>query len=243
MESKPVTKTKTQRSSSYPSIGLEEAIKGTKTLRDSLGRGPYSREMASEALGHAKISGTAAAKIAAMAYFGLLIRTGNVYSQSPLAERIFLKVSEEDKLSAIREAAKTPKLYRELIDKYSGSSLPSLLNNILAREFGINEKVSRHVAELFSTSLEYAGLLKNGVVHSDGSPPSENLEKPSIDKLSKKPSDREAEKNSGTLVVEVGLDNNEVGKIEIPNRVLSEKEAAKMKAQVNILAEIFNEAG
>lgn len=152
------------RSSAYPYLSIEQAIEKTEELRKNLGIGPYSRESASKAIGHEKITGSSASKIAALVHFGLLSRGGNTYSQTELANRILYHVSEEDRELAIKEAVKTPKLYLSLIDRYTGSSLPVMLNNILVREYGINENVANDVAENFKLSLEYAKLLENGVV-------------------------------------------------------------------------------
>ncbi len=152
------------RSSSYPYVGLEHAIKLCEDLRRAVGKGPYSRDSASRGIGHESLSGPAAAKIAALVYFGLLDRHGNTYSVSPLADRIQFPVDEDDKISAIKEAVQKPKLYKQLIEKYKNQSLPTLLDNILTREFGIYEKKARGVSKNFKRSLEYAEMLNNGVI-------------------------------------------------------------------------------
>lgn len=157
-------KTHRERSTSYPAVSLEQSIILASQLKDALGKGPYSREAASKAMGHQKETGASAAKIAALVHFGLLNRVGNTYSQSSLATRILLPTSEQDKQFAIKEAVRTPKLYKLLINAYEGSSLPSLLKNILVNNYGILEKYSANVAEIFKKSLEFAGLLKNGVI-------------------------------------------------------------------------------
>ncbi|OGE32263.1 hypothetical protein A3C59_04640 [Candidatus Daviesbacteria bacterium RIFCSPHIGHO2_02_FULL_36_13] len=152
------------RSAAYPSASLAEALEYAATLKQQLGKGPYDRETAARALGHGGVNGASAAKIAALVHFGLLTRAGNTYSQSALSDRIFLSTSEEEKNDAILESVKTPKLYKALINKYSGSALPGLLENILVRDHKIAEKVAKKATDDFKKSLEYVGLLKNGVV-------------------------------------------------------------------------------
>jgi len=157
-------KTKRARSVAYPAISLPEAIDYTSRLRKELGKGPYSRELASQGIGHAMISGAAAVKIAAMTHYGLLDRVGNAYSQSVLAERIILETSESDKIAAIIEAVKSPKLFSDLFNRFAGHALPVMLSNILVREFRVDEKVSVKVVKVFTESAEFAGLLRNGIV-------------------------------------------------------------------------------
>ena len=162
------------RSTAYPAIGLEEAIQCTDELRKKLGPGPYSREAAAQALNYKGVSGASASKIAALSHFGLLSRTGDTYRQSPLADRILIPTSDEDKKLATIEAVKTPTLYYRLINDFAGKSLPSMLNNILFHTHKINEKVTKVVASDFEKSIEYAGLLQNGVVTEPTAEPEEN---------------------------------------------------------------------
>ena len=158
------TKPKRLRSSAYPAIGLENAVKLTERLHGNLGRGPYGRDAMAKAIGYGSLSGLAGQKIAALTHFGLLSRKANAYQQSTLADRILRPVSDKDKHSAILESAQTPKLYSNLITKFRNLALPTLLHNIISREFNISDKVSQKATEDFKNSLEFAGLLKNGVV-------------------------------------------------------------------------------
>lgn len=161
---KTILKKKRFRSIAYPSIGIEAAIQDAEKLRTSLGDGPYSRLVAVQALGYYSISGASAPRIAALVHFGLLERIGNTYKQSQLAARILLPQSEEDKKIAILEATKTPKIYRRLINDYNGKSIPALLSNVLFHNYSVNERVVKELAKNFTHSLEFSGILNNGVV-------------------------------------------------------------------------------
>ncbi|MBI2196266.1 hypothetical protein HYU45_01495 [Candidatus Daviesbacteria bacterium] len=152
------------RSSAYPAVSLDEAIELVGMLRNQLGKGPYDRESAAKAIGYKGVNGASAQKIAALAHFGLLTRSGNAYSQSVLADSILLSTSEQERKNSIIQASKTPKLYKLLIEKFSGSALPGLLVNILIREYKISEKVADQVAKDFKKSIEFSGLLQNGIV-------------------------------------------------------------------------------
>lgn len=159
-----VTKKIVDRSSSYPGMTISQALEAVSKLRNSYANHPFSRGEAAKALNHEATSGTAARKVAAMTQFGLLIREGNAYRVSELAEKILFYENEESKKESIAQAVKNPKIYSALIEKFNKQSLPLLLNNILISNYGINSKVATMVAKDFALSLEFAGLLKNGVV-------------------------------------------------------------------------------
>ena len=167
--SEPFVKSKKEieRSSSYPSIDLSTSIEKGRMLKSALGKGPFNRESAAQAMGYKGVTGTSGRTISALVQYGLLTRVGNIYSISALFERIIFPLSEEDKEVAIKTAAYTPKLYSNLLNKYNGSAIPSLLNNILIHDHGINPSVSREVAESFKKTMEFAGLLVNGVLSHD----------------------------------------------------------------------------
>lgn len=152
------------RTTSYPRVDLESAIDLLNRLKNALGNGPYDRNSAATAMGYKGLSGASASRFAALLHYGLLSRNGTVYNQSPLADRILIETSEEDKKTAIVEAVRNPKLYKSLTERFSGSSLPLLLKNILVRDYGIPERASRGVVKNFKQSLEFAGILRNGVI-------------------------------------------------------------------------------
>ena len=164
MADTPNLKKPKSRSTAYPGVTLEEAIEAAKTLRNNLGAGPYSRESAAIALGYGGINGASGTKIAACAHFGLLIREGNVYRQSELADQILVATSDEERLAGIRVAFTKPALYKKLADEYNDKALPKMLDNILVRQHGITERAAKEAASLFIKSAEHAGVLVNGVV-------------------------------------------------------------------------------
>lgn len=157
---------KKERSSAYPALPLDEAIKSLSELSRNLGSGPYSREVAAQAMGYKGVSGASARKIAALVHFGLLEKGGSTYKQSVLGKRILFPQSELEKEEAQREAFRQPKLYLKLIERYGEKSLPQMLQNILIQEFAITPPAAREAARVFRSSAEAVGMLKNGVLAS-----------------------------------------------------------------------------
>lgn len=162
-----IKKTK-KRSASYPAFNLEQAVEATRQLKDKLGDGPYSREHMAVALGYKGVTGSSGMKIAACVNFGLLDRTGNTYSQSDLARKLFHYIDNEEREATLIEAFGHPSLYQKLIAEYSGKSLPGMLESILVRNYGIQENAAKGAVTNFKESAEFVGALKNGVLNLNG---------------------------------------------------------------------------
>jgi hypothetical protein len=158
-----VLKKNRERSTAYPSIALEQATALLGELRQKLGKGPYSREEATKALGYTSATGSAARKVAALVHYGLLDRHGNSYVESGLAQDILYPLSEEQRQAALIKAVSSPKLFDTLIHRFKSQALPSLLKSILVRD-GIGDTVAEEVAEIFKESVKYAGILQGGII-------------------------------------------------------------------------------
>ena len=158
---------KRERSRRHPAIALERAVSLVQRIQTQIGFQAASREIIAEAMGHGGLTGPAASKIAALLYFDLLVKEGPRVRIAPLGRQILVPTSEGEKAEALVEAVKAPSLYRELIDRYSEAPLPGLLTNLLMRDFGIAGKRGAEVEKVFRASVEYAGLLRNGILYAD----------------------------------------------------------------------------
>lgn len=155
------------RSVAYPAMNLEEAVSGIEKLYAQLGKGPYSREAAAKGLGYSGVSGASARAVAALGHYGFLVRSGNAaYAISDLAREILFPTDDTgtQKATAIARAAAEPALFSKLIKKFQGQALPVMLEDIITLE-GVHHKTSKEVATLFKDTLQFAGLLKNGIVY------------------------------------------------------------------------------
>lgn len=152
-----------KRSTSYPSINLEEAIQRLSSLNQAYGMSKYSREDAAKGIGYGGLSGASARAVAALVQYGLLERDGNAYTPSSLAKGILFPVSDEEKAKSIKMAAQSPRLFAIIVNQYKGQSLPTMLENVLMRQ-GIHGGASKEAASAIRDSFAFAGLLKNGIV-------------------------------------------------------------------------------
>ncbi|MEK7082446.1 MAG: hypothetical protein AAB915_02095 [Patescibacteria group bacterium] len=160
------TKKGRERSTPNPSISIREAIMLLEELKKALGRWPYSRDAVASALGHKRLTGPAARKVAALTHYNLLERRGDAYSVSRLGGDILNPLSDEEKTTAIKKAAISPRLFAKLINQFKGQGIPGRLDNILTRE-GISSNSAGEVAKIFTKTLEEAGLIVNGVIMAD----------------------------------------------------------------------------
>lgn len=153
-----------ERSAAYPSTSLEKALDAITRVNGKLGQGPYDRESVAKALDFSGVSGASSSLIGTLVHFGLLERQGNSYRRSELAKRIMYPLDDVEKNTAIIEALRRPRLYEKLLDRFNGQGLPSMLPNILTREYTIVEGTAPKAAQFFRDSCEFTGILKNGVI-------------------------------------------------------------------------------
>lgn len=188
-----VDKKKVERSTSYPSMNIEEAFTRLVQLKDSMGlSGNYKRETVAKGIGYNTITGTSARSVAALVHYGLLVRDKDTYSISPNGRRFLIPTDDNDQPAAIREAALRPKLFEQLFSEYEGQVLPKLIGNILANKYGVQEKVAPTVVKIFESSMTYAGLLgANGLLANE-------VESNAKDKIPSKVDDLQTEDDPAT---------------------------------------------
>ncbi len=156
-----------ERGVQYPGDNLADALAMLEKVRTAVGVGAAKRELIASAIGYKSLSGHAARRLGSLAHYGLLERAGKGAARiSQLGKAILMPTSEAEKTLAIVEAVKQPNLFATLLAKHTGHALPTMLPNMLAREHGVNASVAEQAATTFRESVEFAGLLRNGVLYS-----------------------------------------------------------------------------
>ena len=153
-----------ERSASYPSITLEDAINYSAKLQAAFSKSAFSRDNAVKEMGYEKVTGPIGMKVASLLHYGLLGREGNAYRNSDLSLRFAHSIGDNDLQTAKQLAVATPKLYKTLLNEFAGHAVPTALSSILVRSHKIGQRVADNVANIFRKSIEYAGVYQNGIV-------------------------------------------------------------------------------
>lgn len=153
---------KKDRSRSYPSLTLSEALKRLDNINENLGaNGSYNRESVVVGMGYSGISGTSSRAAASMDQYGLLRRIKDLYSLTDDAKKYLFPVSDSDRDEVIRSAALSSPLFRDIFNALEGQVIPRQFANRLIQEFGIQPKAAAEVERIFRSTMETAGLLAN----------------------------------------------------------------------------------
>jgi|GEM_PF-3199450 len=151
---------KRERSTGYPVLDLATAYRIVRQELKELGATELDRAEMAKRFGYqTALGGLAARKIGGLVHFGILDRRGNSYGLSPLGLRL-QRLSHDDAEfpSAIRAALEQPTLFKAILERYRGvGQLPNSLAQELA-SFGITERVSAEVENLFRKSALFAGV-------------------------------------------------------------------------------------
>jgi hypothetical protein len=156
------------RSPAYPAIDLGEAIERAKALYDQDKTAVVAMDTAAKHIGFAKAHGQALMFLSALRKFGLVEypSDGKVVVTRRAVEILTFPNGHERKLRAMQEAALNPAIYSELLEKYKDSGLPSdeAISAELVSDRGFNPSAVGAFLRDFRESLEYAGLLSDGVL-------------------------------------------------------------------------------
>jgi hypothetical protein len=156
------------RSPAYPAIDLGEAIERAKALYDQDKTAVVAMDTAAKHIGFAKAHGQALMFLSALRKFGLVEypSDGKVVVTRRAVEILTFPNGHERKLRAMQEAALNPAIYSELLEKYKDSGLPSdeAISAELVADRGFNPSAVGAFLKDFRESLEYAGLLSDGML-------------------------------------------------------------------------------
>jgi hypothetical protein len=173
------------RSPNYPAVGLREAMVRVEALYDADKKAGAPIDSALKHMGFTSRHGKAMAVLSALKKFGLVEDVGGRIIPTKRAIEIIV-LSEDDprRLTALREAALGPDIYRELVDQFKDSGMPSdqsLMAELEAYK-GFNPNAVEEFVADFRDSLNFAGLTKEGelssVVEDDLSPMTETRSTP-----------------------------------------------------------------
>jgi hypothetical protein len=162
------------RSPAYPYISLTKAIERIQTMHDAEGRHAVRFDVLAKRWGFAPQSSSAAQTVGALRQYGLLeVEKGTGFDRSfrltDRALRILLDKRPGERTKALQDAAKAPKLYGDLWEKWGGG-LPSDENgqSHLTIDRGFNPGVVGVLLANYKETLRVASLLGTDTLPDDG---------------------------------------------------------------------------
>ena len=230
------------RSSRFPSITLDYAVRVIGEA-SKFGRHITNSHIAGEG---ATKGGAFARKKASLGYYGLISGKGDKFEITPLAGKIVNPLNDEEKMGAIQEAFLSPELFNKLYaltQKGKPINL-SFLGNLLVREYSIQPSAKNEFlltfikAGIFANLIKYNGDSKSEIIFLEGKDKEKVEEKPVIHDpfaIFGNTQQRAPEIQTVELIL-----TNGTGKIIVP-RELTKEDARKLRAQINLLANIFSE--
>lgn len=153
MATEQASKVTQERSPRFPSDTLRQAVENIQKVFAGLGRSAAPAEAIAKALDYTGLNGTSRMTLAALSYYGLLLREGNNHKVSELALRIIRPVSEADKVAAIKQAALEPALFQQVQQEHPDCT-EELLATLLLHK-GFTEEGSRRAAKVFRDNVEF----------------------------------------------------------------------------------------
>ncbi|MEK7450560.1 MAG: hypothetical protein AAB662_01310 [Patescibacteria group bacterium] len=161
---------KRNRSSRYPSLSLEYAVKVIEEARK------FGKNVTSANLGGTGAkSGAYIRKKASLGYYGLLSGTGDNLQITDLADKIVYAKSEEEKANSLRQAFLSPDLFSTICQKIEKNTPINLevLGNVFIRDYGIQPSAKKALLQnfvssgIFANVIKYSGENKRDIIFSD----------------------------------------------------------------------------
>ncbi len=208
------------RSPSYPAIDLESAIGRAEAL--------YQKEKWHDApidvilshWGYSPASGAGLVQLAALKKYGLLVDEGSGEDRkaklSNLAREILIYDDEAARMWAIQEAAKSPTIYQEILNKYS-EGLPSdaTLRSYLIKEKDFNDNSVRDLISVMRKTFEFAKLGSGDTIGASNEDTQREPRQPMTQAL-QTPMQSRSQQQAANVPITVVLDGGAITVVHIP---------------------------
>lgn len=146
------------KSIDYPKASFKNSLELAKATYDL---GDSKIETCADKLGK-KNSGAFNNLLNAAVKFGLIKRKKGILSTTDLYDNIETSYSEEEENNYLIKAFLNPVLFNSVYEKYKDTVLPvDILENILIREFEVDQRVAKQVSGYFKTGAKATKLLND----------------------------------------------------------------------------------
>jgi hypothetical protein len=150
--------------SDFPKDSLEQALRVAKALEEANGGQPLPPIETATALGVSPGSSDFRVILSSSLKYGL---TNGSYKSDRIAldelgREIVEPKTAEERQSAIVRAAMRPPTFSSIYDYYKGKKLPekTFFQNTVVREFDVPREHAEHCVAIFTTNMEYVGLIR-----------------------------------------------------------------------------------
>lgn len=158
------------RSPGYPNLALPDAVARIRKIHDADRRNPVDRAVVAAHLGYSGLSGASDTAISALMHYNLLEKVGKGEVRvSQLAVDILHPENEQQRKSALAEAASSPDLFTALKERFPDNRFSeNALRSYLVR-VGFVDRAVEPVIRAYTETCRY--LEQENVSESGGSPP------------------------------------------------------------------------
>jgi hypothetical protein len=151
-----------QRSPNYPAVGLKGAVERVRLLYEADKRAGAPVDAALKHMGFSTKHGQALAVLSALKKFGLVEETsGRIVPTQRAVDLLNFPDQDTRKVRAIRDAALSPEIYRELYEQYKSTGIPSeeTLRAELIADKHFNPNAVEDFIRDFKDTLVFAGIM------------------------------------------------------------------------------------
>lgn len=145
-----------KRSPRYPRLALSRAVELVERLYKGAHQSRVDADTAARVIGYSNSSsGAAAVAIGALRQYGLVDGLRGDVQVSDVAMRILQPMSEEEKSEALREAARNPETFAQLLSQFGGE-LPQSdepVKAYLVRQLGFSQSGAEEVVSTLRDTL------------------------------------------------------------------------------------------
>ncbi len=163
----------TRSGMTYPFYGIAEGLRFADAVRRAGGNEASDNEVLAALSLTSLVSRAWSYRLSTAREFGLVERAGRGDKARIRVTDLYLLYaqpgSDDEKRAALWQILQTPTLYVKLLEKYRGAPVPPKdgLANVLARDpFKLIDTVRGEAADAFLESIEFAGIVRNGIISS-----------------------------------------------------------------------------
>lgn len=157
------------RSPAYPVISLKDALEKARLVHKEDKRFPVSRAVVLKHMGFAdEKSGLGNRQLAATKQYGLIEETDSGFRISDLGYKLlFLSETSPERPRLLKTAARTPKIFKELWDRYGSEGSESNISDFLIHQREFNPSSVKDVIGIYRSTIHFANLADSDKIGED----------------------------------------------------------------------------